>query len=504
MLSRTVFYFWVAVLFIIGIALMFYRHIVFDVPWVPTEHREIWQIEAKIQFKANSEDKPVSLSFSVPRTQDGFTLLGQTPASPGYGVNFYDAKTQSKAVYTINSASGSQTLFYTITALADPNAKAEATPAPDLSPIETGEVESAAENEILRSASAKSADTQSLATEIYKLLISGDQNASLLLKDKKIAPLMRELLMKSGIPTRIVRGLELQDNRRKQKLVEYLQIFDKDNILIMNPASGEFGKPENLLLWEYNDLPIIDLEGGSKAKLSFAMMKKEIPLAIARSEKFKDTEYINFSLDMLPIDDQALFRNILLLPIGVLVVVFLRIVVGLKTSGTFMPVLLAMAFMQTSLPVGVTGLLLIVSIGLLIRFYLSKLNLLLVARISTVIVTVIGIITFLTVLTHSFGITDGMKILFFPLIIISWTIERMSILWEEEGAKQVVIQGGGSLLTAILAYLAMSVPLIQHLTFNFLGLQLVIVGILLVLGNYTGYRLTELKRFKPLADEIGD
>ena len=43
---------------------------------------------------------------------------------------------------------------------------------------------------------------------------------------------------------------------------------------------------------------------------------------------------------------------------------------------------------------------------------------------------------------------------------------------------------------------------IQHVTFNFLGLQLVILAGILLMGNYTGYRLTELKRFKPVADEI--
>ncbi|MCV5768259.1 hypothetical protein OFN22_32730, partial [Escherichia coli] len=53
------------------------------------------------------------------------------------------------------------------------------------------------------------------------------------------------------------------------------------------------------------------------------------------------------------------------------------------------------------------------------------------------------------------GLTDGMKITFFPMIILSWTIERMSILWEEEGPKEVFRQGGGSLLVAVIAYLAM-------------------------------------------------
>ena len=94
-----------------------------------------------------------------------------------------------------------------------------------------------------------------------------------------------------------------------------------------------------------------------------------------------------------------------------------------------------------------------------------------------------------------------MKITFFPMIILAWTIERMSILWEEEGPKEVVKQGGGSLMVAVVAFLAMNSEVVRHITFNFLGLQLVVMAVVLLLGNYTGYRLTELKRFKPLVDE---
>ena len=167
-----------------------------------------------------------------------------------------------------------------------------------------------------------------------------------------------------------------------------------------------------------------------------------------------------------------------------------------------MPVLIAVAFLQTQLITGLVGFLCIVGAGLIIRSWLSKLNLLLVARISTIIITVILIIGGLTMLTYKLGINQGMKITFFPMIILSWTIERMSILWEEEGPKEVVKQGGGSLLVAVLAYLAMNNGVIQHLTFNFLGLQLMVMATVLLMGNYTGYRLSELKRFKPFADEL--
>ena len=166
-----------------------------------------------------------------------------------------------------------------------------------------------------------------------------------------------------------------------------------------------------------------------------------------------------------------------------------------------MPVLIALAFIQTSLLTGLIGFLLIVAVGLIIRNYLSYLNLLLVARVSAVIITVIAIISIFTVLAYRMGLSAGLTVTFFPMIILAWTIERMSVLWEEEGPHQVVIQGGGSLLVAVLAYLAMNNELIRHLTFNFLGIQLILMGLVLMAGNYTGYRLLELKRFKPLTED---
>lgn len=501
-MSRTSYYLIIAILFLLGVALMIYRNVFFEVPLMPSETREIWSVEAKIKFTAAKEEAPVKLSFAVPRNQKGFTILSETPSSPGYGVNFTEERNQGRAVYATRNATGAQELFYTVNIMKDPMAKDQAVTVPKIRFSDDQDVAAQARNAIIASAQSRSADTATLVTEIFKIVDSKDQNANLLLKDTAKSALLTELLLRAQIPARVVNVLYLKDKRRRQELNDCVQFFDGDRYYLLDPETGDIGHPEDVLLWEYNSTPLIDLTGGHNAQVLFSMAKKPVPVKNALSEKFKDTGLINFSLDLLPLEEQAIFRDILLLPVGVLVVVFLRIVVGLKTSGTFMPVLIAMAFMKTHLLVGVVGLLLIVSIGLIMRFYLSRLNLLLVARISTVIIAVIGIIVFLTVITFQFGITEGMKITFFPMIILSWTIERMSILWEEEGAKQVFVQGGGSLLVAILAYLAMSSLIVQHLTFNFLGLQFIIGALVLLLGNYSGYRLTELKRFKPLVDEM--
>ena len=310
------------------------------------------------------------------------------------------------------------------------------------------------------------------------------------------------MLNQADIPARVVRALTLEDGRRRQQLIDYVQVFQDDKYDLFDPKTGLQGRPEQLMLWEYNSQPLLDVTGGNNSRVTYSVVQTQVAVARALTAKFEHTNMLNISIDTLPVEEQALFKGILLLPIGVLVVVFLRVIVGLKTSGTFMPVLIAVAFIQTNLVVGLLGFLSIVGVGLVIRSYLSRLNLLLVARISTVIITVIAIIALLSVLTYKLGLTEGMRITFFPMIILSWTIERMSILWEEEGPKEVVKQGGGSLLVAVLAYLAMDNSLIQHLTFNYLGLQLVIMATVLLMGNYTGYPLSELKRFKPLADEL--
>ena len=228
------------------------------------------------------------------------------------------------------------------------------------------------------------------------------------------------------------------------------------------------------------------------------MISRDISASNATQLKVKSDNLLNFSIHSLPIEEQTMFKTILLVPIGALLVVFLRLIVGIKTSGTFMPVLIALAFVQTTLLVGVIGFLLLVGTGLIIRSYLSKLNLLLVARISSVIIIVIMIMALFTIVAYKVGLVEGLSISYFPMIILSWTIERMSILWEEEGSKEVLIQGGGSLFTAILVYLAMTNEYVRYLTFNFIGSQFIILAIILILGNYTGYRLSELKRFNHL------
>lgn len=497
MASRTPFYILVSLLFLAGTALTLHRHIAFDIPWFPGEQRQTWSIEAKVDFEADGN--PVTARLAIPNTQPGFTQLNQQTASPGYGLSFVERESGTYAEWSIREATGDQSLYYKVDMLVDPFAiPDEQIVIPSAKPNVEKEPYATAAQMILERAIERSSSNYTLARELIHEFNNQQQTAELLAQVKPKTAWISQLLQEAGVPARRIHALELEDGRRRQSLIEYIQVFDGEEYDIFNPETGEQGQAENMLLWQYHSGPVLEVIGATNAQVSYSMISQEQPFNIALNQKFADNEWLNFSLYTLPLEEQAIFKGILLIPVGVLIVVLMRILVGIKTSGTFMPVLIAMAFIQTSLLTGLIGFLLIVGVGLMIRSYLSYLNLLLVARISAVIIMVIGMIAIFSIIAYKFGLTEGMKITFFPMIILAWTIERMSILWEEEGAKQVMIQGGGSLLVAILAYMAMNLDWVRHLTFNFMGIQLILMALTLVAGSYTGYRLLELKRFKPL------
>ncbi len=491
-------YFLVGLLLLTGIGLSWYRHVAYDVPWLPESNRELWSIEAKVEFDA--AERAVKLSLAIPESQPGFRRISEYTASPGYGLAFFESSRARRAEWSIREASGRQTLYYQVDMEAAPQTLEEtrATP-PDIRVVNYTEPEATIVEQILQRARERSADAFTLTRELVGEFNRDPQSSQLLEKTKPREQWLVEILQRAGIPARVVQTLFLEDGRRRQPLVNYLQVFDGERYALFNPGTGSQGQAPNQLLWEQYSGPLLDLLGGQNSQVTFSIIRQEVSATqLLQRKDLGQSNLLDLSIHSLPLEEQTLFKGILLVPVGVLLVVIFRVLVGLRTSGTFMPVLIAIAFIQTSLVTGLIGFFLIIGVGLMIRAYLSQHNLLLAARISAVIISVIIIIAVFTVLAYWLGLTEGLKITFFPMIILSWTIERMSILWEEEGPKQVVKQGGGSLLVAIIAYMLMSNHLVRYLMFNFIGLQFVCMALVLLLGRYTGYRLFELARFKNL------
>ncbi|UTF59086.1 inactive transglutaminase family protein [Gilvimarinus sp. DA14] len=499
-MQRIPFYAMVLLLIVAGLVTAWLRHTTTEVPFLPGEQKPVWLVEARIDFMATGGQTTVRLD--LPDDAPGFRLIREQAASPGYGFAVLDDNQNRRAEWTRRQVAGPQTLYYNAQYL--PTGQNSATTdaeAPKVAEVFWDEPEATAARELLRGALSRSTTPASTARELIKLLSpnSPDQNAQLLLvAEPQRSQLLVKLLNQAGVAARTALGLYLEDARRRQSLTSMVELYTEEGWLLINATTGEQGVPENLLLWSRGENAQLDVIGGQNSRLSFSMIKQTVPAMALSQVQFQDNIFSMLGVYSLPIEEQSMFKLLFLLPLGALVVVFMRVIVGLRTAGTFMPILISLAFLQTSLVPGLISFILIVGFGLLLRNYLSYLNLLLVARIATLIVLVIFLISILSLLGYQMGLNAGITVTFFPMIIIAWTIERMSILWEEEGAHEVLIQGGGSLLVAVIAYLLMSLTVVNHLSFNFPELNLIILALILMMGQYTGYKLSELRRFRSM------
>jgi len=497
--SKAPFYIFVLLLIAAGIATAVWRHLELGVPWKTGEQQPVWMIEARVDFEGLGEAATVNLH--IPDNPPGFRILTEQAASPGYGFAILEESDSRRAEWTKRDVSGTQTLYFKAQFVPeDPFTESESSVQPAPRNEFWEEPQSTAVRELLDKARERSSSPESLTRELIRLVQpdASTQNTTLLVSEDNHVKLLDRMLNYAGIAARTADGLQLEDARRRQHLVPFLQIHNGDRWLTFDPRTGEQGVPENLLLWRQGSESLLDVVGGDDSEVSFSMLRQTLPaLQLATMESNKNGFSV-LGFHQLPIEEQGMFRMLLLLPLGALIVAFMRIVIGIRTSGTFMPVLIAIAFVQTTLVPGLVAFLSVIAIGLLLRGYLSSLNLLLVSRISALIILVIFITAGLSIIGYQMGFNTGMTVTFFPMVILAWTIERMSILWEEEGAREVFTQGTGSLVVAIFAYLAMDAPMARHLTFNFPELHLVVLGLILLMGQYTGYKLSELHRFTPM------
>ncbi|PLW82551.1 hypothetical protein CWI75_11220 [Kineobactrum sediminis] len=491
-------------LILFGLGLTAYKVISLDLPLWPGESREVWTIESKISFKPT--DGPVEVELQMPQALGGWVLLEEHFASSGFGFSVLEQPSGKIARWSRQTLEYPTTLYYKIQGY-----RAHQDDLPDLPVTESAPPllepdQDAAMERLVADLRERSSGALTFTSLLIQALTQPEpgQDAEFLLGTYRQTPVqvMLDVLAYAGIPAHTVRGIRLQDGRRRQTLSALLEVHDGEDWQLFDPETGASGLPDDFFIWQRGDGAVLRVMGGRDSRLEFALLSNSLPAktVVSMEQRSDDFALLNFSIYALPVEQQGIFKGILLLPVAAFVVVLMRILVGIRTSGTFMPILIALAFLQTTLWVGLGIFLTLVSVGLWIRSWLSYLNLLLVARVSAVVIVVILLMAALALVSYKLGVDQALTVTFFPTVILAWTIERMSILWEEEGGREVLMQGGGSLLVAVLAYLVMSISVVEHLTFNFPELLVSLLGVILLVGKYTGYRLSELYRFRNMVN----
>jgi hypothetical protein len=510
-MKKTQLYLLATLIAFVGLAAIAYKWQVLKFPLTPDEEAEVWTVQARIEYQPKRGNNKVTLL--LPQNPPGFTVLDERFLGKNYSLLEETVEGVRQAQWTIRRAVGKQTLYYRATivrgdAAKETKKKSDASPQIATPPALEEPFDTAAKT-LLDQVREGSADIGTFAQELVRRFNAKNPGQEVELLSEKLsdpearAQFFVQLLAIRNIPARVVHGFELGETKASETMLPWLQVHNGIEWLTIDPRTAAQGWPSDLFLWSGANKPIYAVEENDKATITYSI-SRNLADAMAVAERrleVQNANVVNYSLLSLPLQAQDIYRVLLMVPIGAFMMLILRNLIGVKTFGTFMPVLVALAFRETRLVAGIVLFVTVVGAGLLVRFYLERLRLLLVPRLTAVLILVVLLMAAVSVLSHRLGIEVGLSIALFPMVILAMTIERISIAWEERGPGKAMKEAVGTLVVASLAYIVMSWDWLEHFVFVFPEVLLVLFAATLVLGRYSGYRLNELFRFRNLARE---
>ena len=205
-----------------------------------------------------------------------------------------------------------------------------------------------------------------------------------------------------------------------------------------------------------------------------------------------------FDLRRLPPGMQSTLTLVLLLPVAALITALFRVVVGLQTFGTFTPGLLALSFVYSDWRTGAVMFVSVVAVGVGGRTALERLRLLAVPR-AGIVLTFVVLTLSLAVSTFDYlGWTPSARAVLLPTVVLTMIVERMHVTSVEDGPRHSLVLLVGTLVVALVCVVVLRTRSIGRFVLTYPESLLCVVALLVLAGRYTGYRLTELWRFRDM------
>lgn len=303
------------------------------------------------------------------------------------------------------------------------------------------------------------------------------------------------LLRAQGVPARLVGGLVLERGTKRTSH-QWVEVWIGGHWVPFDPTNGHFAEiPHNYLTLYRGDHVLFRHTSDVGFDYGFTARSSMEPRQSLEQRSHVLGFWAVFSHLGIPLE---LLKVIIMIPVGALVAVIFRNVLGLRVFGTFLPVLIAAAARSTGFWWGALGFAMLVVLVSGIRRLLDRLQLLHSAQLAVLLTTVIGTSLLLALGAERAGLTDLAHMTLFPVAIMAITAERFSVIDEEEGTRVAFATMARSLIVIGFCYLTMNSLSLQILMLGFPELLLVVIAVDIWLGRWIGLRFTEWIRFKVL------
>jgi hypothetical protein len=509
-----------ALLLVAGLAVFFVKALIYEVPLAPTDVRGLWQVALRITARGTAQRGSIStllpssnqsqavfdersssgpLEFSI-RAKDGSRLGLWNGRFDGVHEVLYQFRVQSfgrrvalpERITTpppddVKRAYGRSSPIYPVGALQVETLLDDLNLPP--SPDEVGRVRT------LYAFVSHEIDTARSAGDDAVLVLE-QREGSREGKERLLVTLLRA----AAVPARNVRGLQLVEDAQPAERI-WTEAWLGDGWVPMSASDGFFAEqPASLIVLGVGDRSVVEGTQVTALAYRYHSMREHLrPEEIAAAMAPDNRALANLSLYTLPLATQTSLRLLLVFPVGAFIVAVIRNVVGVVTFGTFLPVLIAFALRQFDILSGLTLVAVVLGIGVVGRLLLERLRLLLVPRLAILLCLVILTVTGFALVARSTEMREFLAGVLFPIVILTMLIERFSIAVAEEGWRPASGRLAWSIAATVAVYPAFRSVQVAHVMFSFPELVLCLMGILVWIGGYTGYRLSDLIRFRLLA-----
>jgi hypothetical protein len=513
-----------AVLIVFPLAILFYKSHFLNLSLIPQMVDDVWNFHIAVKPKGDR----TSFSFPIPKAGPGLKITDERIRSKNFEV-FIDSNSDSTLATWTSKDPIKQRVNYSarvdLTPINYKNIPKDYTETypkalelylkvPELIPDDENAIQ-ILEGAILEG----SEDKTSLMRKIYYYVEEEIQRNTAIktihetLNTGKGSPLIKAKLFnimarRKGVPSRIVVMIKLPDlknpdEKKKLRFTFANEVFLDNRWIPVDTNRGYFGeRPDNFLVVHRNYEEIE--KNISKKNVSYSIQAERARINKYNKAEFKkevlksDSIFAKFSLYRLPLPLQTMFTTILLIPVGTLVLSLARNIIGIPTFGIFTPILLTLFFKETSFGFGLFFFFVTVLVGIFERYVLDKFYLLAVPRLSILLTLVIMLMLGYSIFSSDISSISQKHLAFFPIVIVTTNIERLSIMLTEEGLFNTLKTLCGTLIISILGFSLYSITALEMFMFTNPELLFTIIGLLILIGKYKGYRISEFLRFRDL------
>jgi len=304
----------------------------------------------------------------------------------------------------------------------------------------------------------------------------------------------------NNIPARLVGGVVL-DAGSKRTSHQWVEVLIEGRWVPFDPTHGHFASlPENYLTLYTGDQSLFTHSSNINFDYRFSIREQQTSSALFRFEqRANDLPTLNAAeLMSLTGLNEKMIGVFLMFPVAALITVFLRNVVGVQTFGTFMPMLVAAACVQTGLVVGTLVFGGVVGFAFLGQAWLGRYKLLKVPRLSAIITLVTLLFI---VLLYYFGREVDLEfgvLALFPIVIIAFLAERIHTMAAEGNLRGMLVSAAGTMAAIACCYVAFSSVTMQGLIALLPELLVLVLALQIAAGRWTGMRLLEYLRFRSI------